>query len=313
MAFKTIEAVQSDWDAPAPPAAGWVSVALPDDWTQRWPDFDGVVWYRLTFDWSGEAGPIGLALNYWTLAGSISLNGVELGRDKSLVEPLTRSWNVPRYWQLSAPILHAGTNTLLIRVSGLAPYQPGLGPVVIGSPLATRAHFAQEFWVRRELPVFYLGVTAALGTFFLVVWLLRSSEKAYGWFALMMIAWFCYSLNFVVTSPWPFGTTDTWQRFIMLALMIMVVAFVLFVIRFAGRRFPRGEAVLWGVLAMAAAALFATPHSQLGPVLNLLALSWSLLYFGACFLAIGLTWRSTRPDHLVLHIVKCFQHHGRCP
>ncbi|MER9107116.1 hypothetical protein NKH95_24660, partial [Mesorhizobium sp. M0848] len=304
--FKTIEAVRSGWDAAAPPATGWTSVTLPDDWTTRWPGFDGVVWYRLTFDRPDAAEPLGLALNYWTLAGSISVNGAELGRDEFLVEPLTRSWNVPRYWQLAAPVLHAGTNTLLIRVSGLAPYQPGLGPVLIGPPSATRAHFVQQFWIRRELPVFYLGVTAALGTFFFVVWLLRRSLKAYGWFALMTIAWFCYSLNFVVTSPWPFGATDTWQRFIMLSFMVMAAAFVLFVIRFAERRFPRGEAVLWTALAIGAAALFATPHSQLGPMLNLLALSWSLLYIGACFLSIGLTWRSARLDHIVLHIVNAF-------
>ncbi|RUY14538.1 histidine kinase, partial [Mesorhizobium sp. M7A.F.Ca.CA.001.13.2.1] len=68
MPFKTIEAVRSGWDAAAPPAAGWTSVTLPDDWATRWPGFDGVVWYRLTFDRPDAAEPLGLALNYWTLA-----------------------------------------------------------------------------------------------------------------------------------------------------------------------------------------------------------------------------------------------------
>lgn len=32
-----------------PPTSGWVQVSLPDVWSKRWPTFDGVVWYRLTW------------------------------------------------------------------------------------------------------------------------------------------------------------------------------------------------------------------------------------------------------------------------
>ena len=44
-----IEGVRSDWSASAPTDDGRVDVTLPDNWSTRWPDFDGVVWYRLTW------------------------------------------------------------------------------------------------------------------------------------------------------------------------------------------------------------------------------------------------------------------------
>lgn len=42
-----VQAARSDWQATQPPGEGWVDVTLPDDWSRRWPQFDGVVWYRL--------------------------------------------------------------------------------------------------------------------------------------------------------------------------------------------------------------------------------------------------------------------------
>ena len=57
-----------------------------------------------------------------------------ISRDAQLVEPLTRSWNTPRHWLLAPPLLKPGRNTLLVRVSGIAAYQPGLGPFTLGEP-----------------------------------------------------------------------------------------------------------------------------------------------------------------------------------
>ncbi len=45
-----VEAVRgTGWNDTAPPAEGWAPVTLPDSWATRWPGFDGVVWYRLTW------------------------------------------------------------------------------------------------------------------------------------------------------------------------------------------------------------------------------------------------------------------------
>jgi hypothetical protein len=131
--FTRIEAAQSTWQDDGPPVTGWVPVSLPDIWSTRWPGFDGVVWYRLSWQGADPRQPVALLLDYLNMAGAVYLNGSLLMRDTSLVEPLTRAWNTPRYQLLPAALLREGANTLLVRVSGLSAYQPGLGPVSIAA------------------------------------------------------------------------------------------------------------------------------------------------------------------------------------
>ena len=137
--FTHIEAARAAQPADTPPATGWVAVSLPDDWSRRWSDFDGDVWYRLTWQQADTTRPVALMLDYLNMAGAVYLNGTLLMRDAHLAEPLTRAWNTPRHQLLAPPLLREGTNTLLVRVAGQAAYQPGLGPVSIGDPATIAA------------------------------------------------------------------------------------------------------------------------------------------------------------------------------
>jgi hypothetical protein len=96
--------------------AGLDAVTLPDQWQHRWPGHDGAVWYRL--DWELDcidpAQPIALSLYSMVLAGEVYLNQDLLWRDQHLQEPLSRSWNLPRYTLLPA--------------SALRPAEPPLDP-----------------------------------------------------------------------------------------------------------------------------------------------------------------------------------------
>ncbi|WYX10095.1 hypothetical protein WJ978_01555 [Achromobacter xylosoxidans] len=103
--------------------AAWRSVALPDNWESRWPGHTGFVWYRI--DWrhgcgGKPAGQAALAVESIVMAGEIYLNDDLLWRDASQVEPLSRSWNMPRYWRLPESSLRDGANTVWIRVAGVA-------------------------------------------------------------------------------------------------------------------------------------------------------------------------------------------------
>jgi signal transduction histidine kinase len=179
------------------------------------------------------------------MAGAVWLNGTPISRDASLVEPLTRAWNTPRYWLLAAPVLRPGAaNTLLIRVSGLSAYQAGLGPVTVGAPAAVWPQYERERAIRRDLQMLGLAISGVVAVFFGVLWALRRRETAYGWFALMSFLWVVFALNQVVTSPWPFASTDGWQAFSTSLLMAFSCSFVLFVLRFCERRMPRLEAGL---------------------------------------------------------------------
>ncbi|WP_093431133.1 sensor histidine kinase [Variovorax sp. 770b2] len=239
-----VQAVRgTGWNETTPPTDGWTSVTLPDSWAERWPGFDGVVWYRLTWNQPAETGEAGLLLHYLNMAGEVSLNGTAISRDASLVEPLTRAWNVPRYWLLAPPLLKPGaTNTLLVRVSGLFAYQAGLGPVSLGTPAAMQADYGQERLMRRDLQVLGLAVSAAVSAFFAALWVLRRRETAYGWFAVMSVLWLLFGYNQIATSPWPFAGNHGWQALNTSLFLAFCVSYIVFALRFCAVRMPRLEA-----------------------------------------------------------------------
>lgn len=238
-----VEAVRaSGWHDTAPPAEGWTPVTLPDSWATRWPGFDGVVWYRLTWQQPEQVRETGLLLHYLNMAGEVSLNGTPIARDESLVEPLTRAWNTPRYWLLAPPLLRPGaTNTLLVRVSGLFAYQAGLGPVELGAPAATQPRYERERLVRRDLQVLGLAVSAAVSAFFAAWWWRRRRETAYGWFAVMSVLWLLFACNQIATSPWPFRSNHGWQALNTSLLLVFSLSYLVFVLRYCERRMPRLE------------------------------------------------------------------------
>ena len=299
--FTDVEVARSDRDDGRPPLSGWRTVSLPDDWSTRWPDFDGVVWYRLTWNQSDAQRPTALMLDYWTLAGAAYLNGSPIARDAHLTEPMSRSWNMPRRWLLSPPVLREGRNVLLVRVSGYAIYQPGLGPVALGDPATIQARYDRTHWLRRVLPTFNLGITVALATFFFAIWLMRRREAAYGWYSLALFAWSGYSLNLVATTPWPFATTDGWSRTTLIALLLFTASYCMFVIRFLERRLPRVEALLGAGFLAGLTLMIAVPHDQIGLTRLILSGFASAVYLGTISLFFVSTWRSRRIDHWMLN------------
>jgi signal transduction histidine kinase len=269
-----VEAVRgSGWEDKVPPVDGWLPVTLPDSWGQRWPGFDGVVWYRLTWTQPAPMHATGLLLHYLNMAGEVSLNGTPIARDDSLVEPLTRAWNTPRYWLLAPPLLQPGTNTLLVRVSGLSAYQAGLGPVSIGAPAALQAAFEHERIVRRDLQVLGLALSAAVSAFFAALWLLRRRETAYGWFALMSVLWLLFGYNQIATSPWPFADNHGWQAMNTSLLLLFDAAYLVFALRFCQTRMPRLEACALLIVAVGVLDLWIAS----GPALPAHRAFWTLV------------------------------------
>jgi signal transduction histidine kinase len=274
------EAAPSDWDAAAPPATGWVPVTLTDDWSARWPRHDGVVWYRLRWNQADAGTPVGLLLDYVCLADAVYVNGSLVHRDASLREPLSRSWVRPQYVLLDAPLLREGENTLLVRVSGLAAYQPGLGTVHVGDPATLQAQYRRDTWGRYHMQWFDQAVSFVLGGLFAMLWLFRRREAVYGWFALSTVLAALYGLNYVAMSPWPFAGTDAWEAFNAVLYLASAVGFAVFLLRYAGRRWRLVERLLWFavLIGFIAAALAPTATGEnrdywicLGGVVNYLA------------------------------------------
>lgn len=299
LTLRKAEAAPSDWDFARPPTTGWIPVRLPDDWSRRWSRHDGVVWYRLTWQQKQASQPVGLLLNQVMLADAVYVNGSLIHRDPNLVEPLSRSWIKPQYFVVDAPILRAGTNTLLVRVSGLADYQPGLGLVSVGVPASVYGQYHTGWLIRYQLRLYNQAFFLAMGVVFLVLWLFRRRDTLYGWFAASTLLIGAWDWNNVAPSTWPFGSTDAFQSWNMVFYVAGTVALAVFLLRFCGKRWLRIEVALWAYTgAVALCAAFA-PH-LLGAWRFQLAPIDIALYFGVPLVFIGYALRKRQPDMLIL-------------
>lgn len=288
------EAVRSGWDADTPPATGWEPVQLPDNWAVRWPGFDGVVWYRL--HWNEPAAdppaPRALLAEYFNMAAAVYVNGSLVGRDRRLTEPLSRSWNLPRRWTIDAPLLRPGRNELLLRVSGLAAYQPGAGPLTLGTPAQIAPLLDRVLVERRSVQWLGIGLTLVMAVLFGMLWMLRRSETAYGWFAAFSLAWLPYSYNYIATEAWPLPSTDSFQRLNVMALLLSIAMFVQFALSFCQFAMPRLRRASLGLAALAELGLLLAPVGAPLALARTIGVHTALALF---VLASGLiVWRAAR-------------------
>ena len=104
------------------PETGWQNVKLPDQWDKRKFYYTGSTWYKIVWDYqcpTTTKTPITIVISYINMAGQVFINNDLLWQDQSLVEPLSRSWNMPRYWNLPVSSLKQGENILWVRVIGV--------------------------------------------------------------------------------------------------------------------------------------------------------------------------------------------------
>ncbi|WP_077515746.1 ATP-binding protein [Rhodanobacter sp. C03] len=295
------EAVQAGWDSSMPPATGWVPIKLMDYWNTRWPHHDGVVWYRVHWNQASTDAPIGLLLDYVCMADAVYVNGSVVYRDPQLVEPLSRSWVAPQFFLIDKPLLHIGDNTLLVRVSGLAAYQPGLGKVQIGSNSAVQALYRSGMRWRYDVRLFNFAISAVLGVLFGMLWLLRRRDTVYGWYALSTLFGAGYAWNYVTASTWPFASTDAWQAFVVALLVTSTCSFTVFLLRFCERRWPRTEAAM-GLASLAAFAFALLDPHRMGPWRNVWVLPTILFYYATIATFLWHAARSRRIEVRVLGI-----------
>lgn len=293
------EAVRSDWSAVAPPESGWTPVTLMDHWNARWPGYDGVVWYRLRWHQEDASQPTALLVDYMCMTGAVYLNGSLIGRDASLVEPLSRTWNKPQYYVVSAPLLRAGENTLLVRVSGLAAYQPGFGAVSVGDPGVLHAQYRSDHFRRYDIKLVNLAMSVVLGGVFLLIWLLRRQDTVYGWFALTEFCSALYGANFIAGSPWPFPGTDAWQAFNAAIYLAAGASYAMFLLRYGERRFPRLERVMWSLCLLGLALALLLP-GWAGPHRTALILIGGAIFYLAIGWFLQRAWRVRRVDDGVM-------------
>ncbi|NLC35296.1 MAG: histidine kinase [Alcaligenaceae bacterium] len=299
----SIAAARADTPDTERPASGWESVELPDIWVRRWPAYEGAVWYRIEWergcapDASAAANPpLGLSLGGISMAGEVYLNDDLLWRDISLSEPLSQSWNMPRRWLLPESALHDGVNTIWVRVVGMAAYTPGLGTLFLGPFAQAEAIHATNFWRQRNVHFIALGMSGAMGCIYLVVWCLRRSEQAFGWYAMMSLCWVLYMATILATDAWPFDSIQAHSRLNNIAFVLYVMAFCLFTWRFGAQHLPRVEKALWLTTGLGLLVSLVAPR----PAMELVWAGFVLIFLTNSLQFQWHAWRTREPQHLLL-------------
>lgn len=256
--------------ASARPTQGWEPVLLPDVWTRRWPGHGGSVWYRIDWERGCAPGqgeplePLALGIDGVSVAGEVFINDDLLWRDASLVEPLSRSWNMPRWWLLPASSLREGVNQVWVRAVGPLALSPGMGALRLGAASMVAEQYGQSLWRQRTVYLINAVLCAMAGALFLLVWLLHRKERAYGWFGLMALCWLAYLSTYLADTQWPWPDSLARARFSMVSLVCYVLCVCMFTFRFGGQALARVERALWLLAALGAAAAVLAPPEAAG-------------------------------------------------
>ncbi|THU05369.1 histidine kinase [Lampropedia puyangensis] len=287
---------------PTRPVDGWINVALPDDWSTRWPQQRLGVWYRL--DWqlacisghSDQDVPVALGIDGISMAGAVYSNDSLLWRDTSLVEPLSRSWNMPRWWILPQDSLRDGINTVWVYVAGVVELSPGLGRTRVDFADQVQAIQESHWWRQRTVYMLTAGMAAAVGGLFLVIWLLRRSERVFGWYALASLSWAGYLTTLLLTSSWPWSNALALSRLNIALFVVYIVALCMFIWRFAACRFPRLERWLWGLAVLAIGGVVLIPSAAVPVVFAIVWYGAIALFFISALQYQWLIWWRKRHD-----------------
>jgi sialate O-acetylesterase len=121
-------AASPSWADASFDASGWKRMRLPQAWEEAGlPGFDGVVWFRRTFelpaDWAGR--DLLLSLGPIDDRDTTYVNGVRVGA--------LSQWDTPRSYRVAARLLRPGLNTVAVRV-----LDTGVGGGIFGEPAQLR-------------------------------------------------------------------------------------------------------------------------------------------------------------------------------
>ena len=224
-------------EAPPVDAAAWQPQSLPDDWSRTRPQIGGDAWYRLDFDLRPE--DLRLSVVYvprLSMMGEPFVNGVGVGRPGRFSEPMTRLWYRPQLHWIPAAILKPGRNTLHYRIRAYPDNQGGLSEVYVGAPDAIVPLWESHVFRQVTAMRITTGVTAVLGLLVLVAWAVLHWHSAYGYFGVAALCWTLHStLVLTVDIPVP---VIYWEVLIVASLVWVIVALMMFALRFAGLRRP---------------------------------------------------------------------------
>ncbi|MFC6052286.1 hypothetical protein ACFPT0_05325 [Acinetobacter portensis] len=121
------------------------------------------------------------------MAGKVYLNNDLLWQDQSLIEPLSRSWNVPRIWSLPRSEIQQKNNTLWIYVASSPIQEANLGRIHLDTYNQVLPLFNKYQFNQRTLITIGFLINIIVGIFYIMVWIIYRKESAYLWISISVL------------------------------------------------------------------------------------------------------------------------------
>lgn len=228
------------------PTIGWKEVShFPDFSETHWKNYTGPVWYKIQWKYyckNPNNNPLTLVISYMNMAAKIYLNNDLLWQDKSLNEPLSRSWNTPRYWNIPASSIKSGENTFWIYITNSGVQKASLGAVHIGTNVQVSPKYEEYLLKQRTLITIGFITNFTIGIFYFMVWLIYRKDISYLWISINTTLWLTYSGLFLINKT-PISSTSFDQLLAWLFSTYTIVS-CFSIWRFANRKFPLLEKFL---------------------------------------------------------------------
>ncbi|HSW18843.1 MAG TPA: ATP-binding protein [Ramlibacter sp.] len=284
------------------------AVALPHEWDDSFPEFGGVVAYRMTFEAPADERLLAVRVPRACSNLDVYVNGQLIGSGGRMTPPYTRNCYRSHLFALPRTLLKAHANVLEVHVAGYPSGQstarqraPGLSAVEVGPVEQLRdAHEQQRFWNVTVAQIVATTLTG-LGLAMLGLWAARRTERYVLYFGLFLLSWAALTTRFFVQETGlPHATTEalTCAAFVPTVSLAMV-----FLVRLIGRRWRWMDAALALQCIAAPVLLLAWPPGRL---IQLAIALYVLLtvQFVACATAFSvLSWRTHRKEFWLLGVV----------
>ena len=221
------------------PNQGWKPVQnFPDFVENHWENYKGNVWYKIhwTTNCDDPEKPLALVLSHINMAGKVYINDHLIWQDKSLIEPLSRSWNIPRIWSIPKSSIQNKDNIIWVYVSSAALQKTSLGHVDIGTYEQVLPLFQDYKLKQRTLLSIGFLINIIVGIFYFMVWVIYRKESAYLWISIAVLFWLFYSLYFILDTT-PIASIQLERLAAWLFSTYTIVSFIS-IWRFANLKFP---------------------------------------------------------------------------
>jgi signal transduction histidine kinase len=275
------------------------TVALPHDWNDVNPSFEGTATYWLEVPNGAIQAAKAQRDMLGLFIGRSSMNAnVFVGN--SLVSAAhaqgARQWNSPLLIRIPAEVIEAEQGRVRIDVYGLYLFRGGLSQVRVGPVEALEREFSLLEFLRVDASQIASAVALLAGIYVLVFWWGAREQASFGWFGAACLVWAFRHTNFFWEEP-PLSF-EVYSRLVLWGNYLAYTLFLLFALSFTNfrRRWLEILILVYGLLPLPlmlllgrSMVLYAPAYGVPGVVLAL-AISGGIIW----------QWRRTREVEYVV-------------